>query len=715
MSWFNRLPMVSKIMLPVALVMVLALSFLAFEIQTRSAEALTEVAQRELAAMAGQYGNENRAFVETALDESAALSGAVSTLIETKSTVSRDDIVAMTKSSVLGTDSFFGSGALFEPNGFDGRDAEFAGQTGSGPTGMFAIYAGQSGQNIVFEFLDGRQEDYYTGPKKAMGLYLSEPYNFELAGQTVLMSTASSPIIVNGQFRGIWTVDLELNTISEAVNKVKVYETGYAGMLSASGIIVSHPQADLIGKNLFDLGRLGNASGLKAAMAQKQPYLERRSLENGHAELVYYFPILFNGTNQSWYFIISAPEEEVLAQATAISRLTFMLSGLVLLLVLAVIFMVVRTCVKPMVYLAGVAQEVSKGNLTVDVKTENLGGEVGLLGNSLKEMIASLVENITKAEAMSADAHDQAAKAQVAMTEAEAASRDAAAKRDSILVAADKLEDVANIVSSASAELSAQITQSERGATEQAARVSETATAMEEMNATVMEVAQNASRASDVSASTRAKADSGAQVVNDVVQSIRQVQQDSLALKNDMVTLEGHATAISQIMGVISDIADQTNLLALNAAIEAARAGDAGRGFAVVADEVRNLAEKTMASTTDVGNAIKAIQQSVSKSMAQVDSTVTNIERATALSIDSGDALREIVTMVDGTADQVRAIAAASEQQSASSEEINRSIIQVNVIAGETASAMEEAARAVSDLAHQSQVLTKLIEDMKKG
>lgn len=98
-----------------------------------------------------------------------------------------------------------------------------------------------------------------------------------------------------------------------------------------------------------------------------------------------------------------------------------------------------------------------------------------------------------------------------------------------------------------------------------------------------------------------------------------------------------------------------------------------------------------------------------------MDLTVGNIEKATELAIRSGDALREIVGMVDDTADQVRGIAAASEQQSASSEEINKSIMQVNTIAGETASAMQEAARAVSELAEQAQVLTGLIRELKNA
>ncbi len=284
-----------------------------------------------------------------------------------------------------------------------------------------------------------------------------------------------------------------------------------------------------------------------------------------------------------------------------------------------------------------------------------------------------------------------------------------------MLTAADKLEQVGSAVSSASTQLSAQIEQSDRGADESATRLSEAATAMNEMNATVQEVARNAGSASTASAETKQKAEAGAQVVKKAVRGIEDVHRMSLALKEDMVQLNGHAQDISRIMAVISDIADQTNLLALNAAIEAARAGDAGRGFAVVADEVRKLAEKTMASTQDVGNAIKAIQESTAKSMEGVERSVARIGEATELAGQSGSALEEIVATVEATGDQVNAIATASEEQSAASEEINQSIVQVNDMSRQTAEAMAEAAKAVSGLAAQAQTLTELIRELKQA
>ena len=390
------------------------------------------------------------------------------------------------------------------------------------------------------------------------------------------------------------------------------------------------------------------------------------------------------------------------------------LTVLAILIAVVLTFLIVRNTVRQLGKdpgeLNNIAHRVVEGDYNVDDGSKKMG-----VYGAIVEMVNALKQNIENAQRESENAKEQSRKAQEAMEQAEAASKDAQSKTEAMLVAADKLEQVGGVVSSASTELSAQIEQSDRGAAESAQRLSEAATAMNEMNATVQEVAKNAGSASNASAETKQKAEAGAQVVAKAVRSIDQVHQMSLELKDDMTRLNGHAQDITRIMGVISDIADQTNLLALNAAIEAARAGDAGRGFAVVADEVRKLAEKTMASTQDVGNAIKAIQESTAKSMTGVDNAVERIGEATELANQSGQALQEIVATVEATGDQVNAIATASEEQSAASEEINQSIVQVNDMARQTAEAMAEAAKAVSDLAAQAQGLTNLIQELKEA
>ena len=373
-----------------------------------------------------------------------------------------------------------------------------------------------------------------------------------------------------------------------------------------------------------------------------------------------------------------------------------------------------KNVIAPLLLTTDFAQKVADGDFdsSIDASSAN---EIGTLRNALNTMVAASKKFIRNAESESKSAREQAEKATQAMRQADEASREAQEKTAVLLEIAQQLEQVASAVSSAAGQLSAEIEQADRSAGESAQRLSEAATAMNEMNATVQEVARNASSAAAVSAETKANAENGAQIVQNALASIDEVHTVSLALKDDMSRLDTHAQAITHIMNVISDIADQTNLLALNAAIEAARAGDAGRGFAVVADEVRKLAEKTVASTNDVGNAIAAIQSSTAQSVKSMDSALKAVDTATTFAGQSGDALRQIVKNVETTADQVSAIATASEEQSAASEEINQSIVHVNAMSGQTAQAMAEANHAVTNLAQQAERLTQLITRMKQN
>ena len=273
--------------------------------------------------------------------------------------------------------------------------------------------------------------------------------------------------------------------------------------------------------------------------------------------------------------------------------------------------------------------------------------------------------------------------------------------------------DISNRVAAASEELAAQVEQVSRGAEMQRSRVESTASAMTEMNATVLEVARNASQASEQSEMTKHKADNGSVLVNQVVQSIHTVNKIATGMHSHMQELGKQAESIGGVMNVISDIADQTNLLALNAAIEAARAGEAGRGFAVVADEVRKLAEKTMEATNEVGSSITAIQQATRVNIEAVADAAKAVEAATELANSSGVALQEIVDLAFGNSAVVTSIATAAEEQSATSEEINLSINEINNIVGETTDGMVQASAAVQELSHMAQELNRVMAGLK--
>ncbi len=288
-----------------------------------------------------------------------------------------------------------------------------------------------------------------------------------------------------------------------------------------------------------------------------------------------------------------------------------------------------------------------------------------------------------------------------------------AEQNKTITAVAAKADGIAQDMADSSGRLSMQVDGAHQGSERQTMRLAETATAMDEMNATVLEVARNAGRASDSAGQTKTRAQGGVKIVEDAVAAILRVQTEAEAMREKMRRLGDVAEGVGRIMQVIEDIADQTNLLALNAAIEAARAGDAGRGFAVVADEVRKLAERTMEATKEVAQAIGSIQTGVAENVAATENATEAVNQSAEMAGRSGESLREILILADKTADEVRAIATAAEQQSATSEEINRSVDEINGIAADTSQTMNEAAQAVNHVARLASELKELIATMR--
>ncbi len=299
------------------------------------------------------------------------------------------------------------------------------------------------------------------------------------------------------------------------------------------------------------------------------------------------------------------------------------------------------------------------------------------------------------------------------LTQEEQARARIEANRQNLLEVANEVTSVALKLEQASEVLSGQMAELTHGMDSAADRTTQVATAMEEMNSTVIEVAKNAGETADASGKANSVAREGGEMVQSTLAEIQQVSDTTQSLSQALSQLSVSAQGIGQVMGVINDIADQTNLLALNAAIEAARAGDAGRGFAVVADEVRKLAEKTMNATKEVEQAIGHVQKSTADAVGQMNEAKDRVDKTTELAGGAGNMLTQIVSASDRIADMVRSIATASEQQSATSEEININVSGINELSAQMSRDIQQANERIREVADMSRSLARLVEKFR--
>ncbi len=248
---------------------------------------------------------------------------------------------------------------------------------------------------------------------------------------------------------------------------------------------------------------------------------------------------------------------------------------------------------------------------------------------------------------------------------------------------------VANIagIRSGAGEISQAADDLSRRTEQQAAGLEETAAALDEITATVNKTASGARQASDVVQAAKGDAETSGVIVRDAVQA--------------MQAIEGSSDQISQIIGVIDEIAFQTNLLALNAGVEAARAGEAGRGFAVVASEVRALAQRS-------AEAAKEIKTLISTSSTQVGSGVKLVGQ-------TGEALQRIVDRVAEIDGLVSEIAASAQEQAIGLAEVNTAVNQMDQVTQQNAAMVEQSTAASHSLAQEAQSLQASVARFKVG
>ena len=704
----------TKIIIPIFsfVVLILAASTIVMteQAKTMAVEQATSAAQTQ----AKGFGNEISKTLSKALTATRTVASLYQEAANYSSIPDREFLDAVRLNVLKRHPVLAGSWCVFpSKTTFDNKEDEYRAKY----KGAYRQWYYRDGANIVEDYAgdpDMSKVSWFTTPMSGNGETITEPYAWKTGGKKSWFCSTGYPITRNGKNIGVIGFDFYLDDLQKTILDIKPFETGYAFLVTNKGNIVAHPEKDIQAKNLSDVMDGKHKKNILEAIKNGQPYsYTGRSPSTGKMEYITFAPVAVGKTVFPWSVALVIPMDKVKAQANTIAFNSAIVGVIAILILLCVLFVLAGVISKPILKTADYTNKVAEGNHNAELDIHQRD-EIGTMADSLRSMVSELKINITKAKEETDKAKEESTRAHEATKEAEKARAKADTSRaEGLHHAASRVEQVLHHVVSASEQMSVQSAQLLKGTEIQSERISSTATAMEEMNATVLEIARNAGDAAISSTEAQHKAKDGAEIVSKSRISLDYTVSEVNNLKGNMEELDKQAKGTETIIGVITDIADQTNLLALNAAIEAARAGEAGRGFAVVADEVRKLAEKTMTATGEVSQSIGAIQRVAVDNIKSMEMVYKRIGEANQYSESSGGVLKEIVDGAEASASQIQSIATAAEQQSATSEEISCSVEEISRITTETAAGATEFSLALGALAEQISVMQKIVEDLK--
>ena len=584
----------------------------------------------------------------------------------------------------------------FEPNGLDGKDSEFIDDKArvSNEKGRFSTYwsrAGGEGLNTIMVEDDLTKTSlnlsgtpyniWYTCPRDTRSVCLLDPYADEVAGKSMLMTTISLPLIVDGKVIGVVGIDIALDTLqatTDVAQKELFDGAAHLEVLSSTGLIAAYSgEPGRVGKNLVDI--LGAEGKEIVQLLANGTHTIREQDDTIRAV----YPVKPIADAKSWGVLIKLPKHVMLADTEKLQTLldkaqdagTFkalLVGAAAGLLGLLLIWLTATGVTRPINNVAAMLKGIASGDGDL---TQRLAyskkDELGELANGFNAFLDKLQPTI--------------AQIKQSITEARGT--------------ADQSSAIAR--------------QTSEGMQVQFREIDQVATASNEMSATAHDVANSASNAASAARGADQSAREGMSIIEQSTRDITTLAEEVSKAVGEVEALAVNSEQIGSVLEVIRSIAEQTNLLALNAAIEAARAGESGRGFAVVADEVRNLAKRTQDSVEEIRLVIERIQSGTRGVVATMHSSQSQAQSNAGQIHQAVQALGKISDAVTVISDMNLQIASAAEEQSAVAEEVNRNVSAIRTVTETLTGQATESAAISSQLNALANQQMKLMDQFR--